>query len=55
MAKHICISCKVNITTVRGSTKFECPSCEKAVIVRCGNCRQIAAKYNCSECSFTGP
>ena len=55
MAKQLCVSCKTDISVVKGSTKFDCPSCEKAAIARCGKCRKIATKYKCTECTFTGP
>lgn len=54
MKQLTCNSCKKVITNLEGSTIFKCPSCLKHDIVRCGNCRSIAAKYNC-ECGFTGP
>jgi len=50
-----CSSCGVEITNQKGSTKFKCPNCGKAEIVRCFHCREIAAKYTCPECGFTGP
>ncbi len=55
MAELICISCKRKITNIEGSVKFPCPNCGKAEIIRCGECRKIAAKYTCPECGFTGP
>jgi|APSaa5957512576_1039674.scaffolds.fasta_scaffold505716_1 Zn-ribbon RNA-binding protein len=50
-----CSSCKKNVTNLKGTTTFMCPSCNKGKIVRCKECRVIAAKYTCSECGFTGP
>jgi len=55
MEKYICNSCKVDISAVPGSTKFLCPNCGKEMIVRCGKCRHIAAKYKCNACGFVGP
>ncbi|MDD5331358.1 MAG: zinc finger domain-containing protein [Candidatus Nanoarchaeia archaeon] len=55
--KHIktCISCKREITNDVGSTSFMCPNCGEVEIVRCLNCRKIAAKYKCKSCGFEGP
>lgn len=50
-----CVSCKANITNMAGSIVFDCPSCHKAKIVRCNNCRNRAVKYKCPECGFEGP
>jgi len=51
----VCSSCKKRISNTVGSTRFMCPKCGKTEVVRCPHCRQIAAKYKCSECSFEGP
>lgn len=50
-----CISCKVKITNMEGTTKFPCPNCGKFEIVRCPHCRKIVSKYECPECKFEGP
>ncbi|MBW2989181.1 DUF1610 domain-containing protein [Candidatus Woesearchaeota archaeon] len=50
-----CGSCKALITNIGGSVKFQCPKCGKYTIIRCRHCRQIASKYSCPECGFTGP
>ncbi|MBS3145910.1 RNA-binding protein [Candidatus Woesearchaeota archaeon] len=50
-----CNSCQTRLTNLSGSTTFKCPSCSKQEIVRCKHCREIGAKYLCSECSFSGP
>lgn len=55
MANLICNSCKQKITNQAGTTKFKCPNCGKYELVRCKHCREIAARYTCSECEFTGP
>ena len=48
MAEEIkCISCEKPLTNVVGSVKFLCPSCGKAEIMRCKNCREIVSKYVC--------
>ncbi|MBW2994946.1 DUF1610 domain-containing protein [Candidatus Woesearchaeota archaeon] len=52
---NVCISCKKTITNTQGSVKFICPSCGKSEIVRCRHCREIAAKYECPNCKYTGP
>ncbi|MEK6892384.1 MAG: zinc finger domain-containing protein, partial [Nanoarchaeota archaeon] len=51
----VCSSCKKRISNTVGSTRFMCPKCSKTEIVRCHHCRQIAAKYQCSQCQFEGP
>ena len=53
--EDICISCKKKITNDTGSVRFICPKCEKYEIIRCKHCREIVAKYKCSNCGFTGP
>ena len=50
-----CISCKKEIMNDSRSVKFKCPKCGKQLITRCGHCRQIASRYTCPECGFTGP
>tara|TARA_Y100000031_G_C8054075_1_gene307531 strand:- start:384 stop:617 length:234 start_codon:yes stop_codon:yes gene_type:complete len=54
-AQNVCNSCKREINTIKYNTRFSCPGCGKQEIVRCGHCRQIAAKYTCSGCKFVGP
>ena len=51
----LCSSCKRGITNVVGSVIFKCPSCDKAEIIRCKNCREIVATYKCPQCGFEGP
>ncbi|MFH0752462.1 MAG: zinc finger domain-containing protein [archaeon] len=55
MAKTVCNSCKTELSNQRGSTIFKCPNCEKYEIARCKHCRQIAARYHCPNCEFSGP
>ncbi|MDP4012654.1 MAG: zinc finger domain-containing protein [Candidatus Nanoarchaeia archaeon] len=50
-----CNSCNKKLVNLKGSTIFKCPSCSEVNIVRCIDCRTIAAKYTCSKCKFTGP
>ena len=50
-----CSTCNVKITNLQGSARFTCPSCGKVEIVRCRRCREIVAKYECSNCKFSGP
>jgi hypothetical protein len=52
---EICISCKKTIANTKGSARFTCPSCGKTLIIRCRHCREVAAKYECPECGFSGP
>ena len=53
--KDKCISCGVDITNDSGSVKFNCPKCGKEEIIRCYHCREIAARWTCSKCEFSGP
>ncbi|MBI2134901.1 RNA-binding protein [Candidatus Woesearchaeota archaeon] len=53
--KIVCSSCKKDIASSKGTTKFSCPSCGKTEIIRCLHCRKIAAKYTCHSCNFEGP
>ncbi|MBS3133972.1 RNA-binding protein [Candidatus Woesearchaeota archaeon] len=50
---NICNSCKKQI--LEGAALFKCPECGKSVIVRCKHCREIAARYTCEKCGFSGP
>ena len=38
-----------------GSVTFQCPKCQDSTIIRTRNEREIAAKYTCTKCGFTGP
>jgi len=49
-----CNSCNIELTG-GGNASFKCPSCLKQEIRRCGHCREVAAKYTCASCNFTGP
>lgn len=51
----VCNSCRVDIVNSEGSTIFKCPKCAKYEIVRCGECRKLASKYQCAMCEFVGP
>ncbi|MBS3125928.1 DUF1610 domain-containing protein [Candidatus Woesearchaeota archaeon] len=51
----ICTSCKKQITNTQGAVRFLCPNCSKVEIVRCRHCREIAARYTCTGCNFSGP
>lgn len=55
MAEMKCSSCKTPITNIAGTARFLCPACGKTEIIRCKQCRKIAAKYRCHACSFEGP
>ncbi|MBI2670994.1 RNA-binding protein [Candidatus Woesearchaeota archaeon] len=50
-----CNSCKVSVTNLTGLVRFTCPSCSEKEIVRCSHCREIAARYKCDNCGFSGP
>ena len=50
-----CTSCKKELINDRGSTVFTCPTCNKAQIVRCAQCRKLGTKYQCPTCESEGP
>ncbi len=50
-----CSSCGVDITNDTGNVRFKCPQCGEQEIIRCRHCREIAAKYTCKKCWFSGP
>ncbi|RMD58632.1 RNA-binding protein [Candidatus Woesearchaeota archaeon] len=50
-----CITCKKQLLGQTGAARFSCPKCLKTEIVRCNDCRKIAARYRCPECGFEGP
>jgi len=52
---ELCSSCKKRIANQAGTTRFKCPKCGKAEIIRCGHCRDIVARFRCPECGFEGP
>lgn len=49
-----CTSCSTDIRNAFGTVRFVCPNCNKAEIIRCSHCREIASRYKC-ECEFSGP
>jgi len=51
----VCASCKKSIKNITGTAMFKCPKCGKYEIIRCKHCREIAVKYVCPECEFSGP
>jgi predicted RNA-binding Zn-ribbon protein involved in translation (DUF1610 family) len=55
MEQIICTSCSKRITNDPGTASFKCPNCGEAVIIRCGHCREVVAKYKCPKCGFEGP
>lgn len=48
-----CTSCNVELD--QDFTKFKCPNCGKATIVRCNRCKSISKEYVCPACGFIGP
>ncbi|MEK6974187.1 MAG: zinc finger domain-containing protein [Nanoarchaeota archaeon] len=50
-----CSSCKTSVANMTGAVKFTCPNCNDKEIVRCNHCREIAARYKCENCKFSGP
>jgi len=50
-----CSSCKKRIINEAGIARFPCPNCGKTELIRCKHCKEIAAKYSCHECNFSGP
>lgn len=55
MTENKCLSCKKRIDSIMGSAIFKCPKCSETEIIRCGDCRKIAAPYKCHKCGFEGP
>ncbi len=51
----ICTSCRENVVSEERFTKFRCPMCGKAEIIRCARCRKSSNIYICPECEFEGP
>ena len=52
--EKICTSCGVRLVR-KMETTFLCPSCGKAMIGRCMNCRDQSVHYKCPDCRFVGP
>ena len=50
-----CLSCGVNISTIKGSVSFKCPKCSEAEVNRCLKCRTSGKEYTCLSCGFVGP
>lgn len=50
-----CTSCDMNVISEDGFSKFMCPECGKAMIIRCKKCRNLSNIYKCPECGFEGP
>ena len=48
-----CTSCKKEVS--QEYVEFKCPSCGKAKIIRCLNCRTTSRPYKCQDCNFEGP
>ena len=55
MTDFTCNSCNKKLVNLKGSATFKCPSCGNQEIVRCIDCRKLAAKYVCKGCEFSGP
>jgi Zn-ribbon RNA-binding protein len=53
--KLACSSCKKEVTNDKSSTIFKCPKCGNSDIIRCKHCKEIATRYNCNKCDFSGP
>ncbi len=50
-----CTTCNRNIVSDNDFVKFDCPSCLKAEIIRCKNCKNLSNEYVCPKCGFVGP
>ncbi|HLD57338.1 MAG TPA: zinc finger domain-containing protein [archaeon] len=50
-----CNSCGVSVAVDTSWIEFDCPSCGKEKIVRCGKCKRMINKYKCAGCGFSGP
>ncbi len=49
-----CVTCKINVKTEQGYSKFKCPACKEHWIIRCEKCRKNSIEYKC-KCGFEGP
>ena len=55
MAKeYACASCGIRLVG-KGSVVFKCPSCGKADIGRCAQCRDQSVLFTCQDCGYEGP
>ncbi|MCD6092907.1 MAG: DUF1610 domain-containing protein [Candidatus Aenigmarchaeota archaeon] len=50
-----CTSCHGNVVSEENFTRFKCPKCGEAEIVRCEKCRKLSNVYVCPKCGFEGP
>jgi predicted RNA-binding Zn-ribbon protein involved in translation (DUF1610 family) len=50
-----CVTCSVNLSTVKGSIRFKCPNCGEEDIYRCSKCRKSSKPWKCAKCGFEGP
>ena len=50
-----CVSCGVNVLSIKGSVSFKCPKCSEADVNRCLKCRSNGKEYTCPSCGFIGP
>ncbi|MCK4883930.1 MAG: RNA-binding protein [Candidatus Diapherotrites archaeon] len=48
-----CTTCNREVTN--DYIELKCPNCNKAVIIRCMQCRELSNTYVCPECGFQGP
>ncbi|MFH1590861.1 MAG: zinc finger domain-containing protein [archaeon] len=55
MDNDITAADKTKLTNVGGSVIFKCPKCGKSVIARSRHEREIAVRYTCPSCGFSGP
>jgi predicted RNA-binding Zn-ribbon protein involved in translation (DUF1610 family) len=52
--EYVCTSCGIRLVD-KGTVVFKCPSCVKANIGRCTQCRDQSVAYVCPECGYEGP
>ncbi|MHA1166680.1 MAG: zinc finger domain-containing protein [Candidatus Hodarchaeales archaeon] len=51
-----CLSCGAPIKPFdHGVVRFQCPECDKILIIRCSQCRSLGNSYICPNCGFKGP
>ncbi|MCK5452262.1 MAG: RNA-binding protein [Candidatus Aenigmarchaeota archaeon] len=50
-----CISCGKDVSKGINFSKFKCPKCLEAEIVRCDRCKLLVNQYKCPKCGFVGP
>ncbi|MBU5682720.1 MAG: zinc finger domain-containing protein [Candidatus Aenigmatarchaeota archaeon] len=50
-----CLSCNTKIVSGENFSRFVCPNCLEAEIIRCKSCKNSIVEYICPKCGFKGP